>query len=230
MSSSSTELGSGWVTIIQTVKTPLGFFTLVVLFTEVIFGIITGFSEGTDRAYLIWSMIGLIFLLVVIVAIMGVWRSESLSGGGSSTSRIVSQENQLEQKRLPTYGNGVKFEEMRNIDLPAPIENLRQNWNSLDIDAKKLLRRIAAVGGGIEERIVDSQVFDFVAMNQPVVPTSFPKHGLTTEQVVRILRRLHNTKLIVKVETADETFYCLPQKVERDVVLADTTFNRLFDK
>ena len=228
MPSNSNESRSRWISIIQNVKTPLGFFTLVILVTEVLFGMIASFSEGTDRTYLIGSMIVLILALVIIVAIMAFLRPQSLV---SSTSERASQESQLEQKRLPTYGNGAKFEEIRNMDLPTSIENLRQNWTSLDMDAKKLLRRIADVGGGIEERIVDSQSFDFIAMNQPLVPTSFPlKFDLTAKQVLQILRRLHNAKLIVKVEMADETFHCIPQKIERDVMLADTAFNKLFDK
>lgn len=66
--------------IIRTVQTPLGFFSLVVLVVEALFGIIAGFSQGTDRTYLIIGMLGLIFLLIVIVAILAIWRPESLQG------------------------------------------------------------------------------------------------------------------------------------------------------
>ncbi len=68
------------VDIIQTVKTPLGFFTLVVLVVEVILGIAANFSQGTDRTYLIVGMLSLIFLLVIIVAGLAVFRPEALSG------------------------------------------------------------------------------------------------------------------------------------------------------
>lgn len=66
--------------IIQTVQTPLGFFVLVVLVIEVIFGIIAELSEGTDRTALIVGMLVLIFALVGIVAGMAIWRPEGLKG------------------------------------------------------------------------------------------------------------------------------------------------------
>lgn len=66
--------------IIETVQTPLGFFALVVLVVEAIFGIIAAMSEGTDRTYLVVGMLVLIFLLVVMVGAMAVLRPESLRG------------------------------------------------------------------------------------------------------------------------------------------------------
>src|SRR5687768_373125 len=68
------------VDIIQTVKTPLGFFTLTVLVVEVVLGISGNLSQGTDRSNLIIGMLILIFLLIVIVAGLAVFRPEALSG------------------------------------------------------------------------------------------------------------------------------------------------------
>jgi hypothetical protein len=66
--------------IIGAVKTPLGFFVLVVLLVEVIFGITASMSSGSDRTYLIIGMLILIFALVFIVAIMAFYRPTSLYG------------------------------------------------------------------------------------------------------------------------------------------------------
>lgn len=56
------------VSIIATVQTPLGFFTLTVLIVEVALGgVLANFSEELDQSYLLGSMIALIFLLVAIV-------------------------------------------------------------------------------------------------------------------------------------------------------------------
>jgi len=66
--------------VIQSVRTPLGFFTLAVLVVEAILGLTAYFSQGQDRTYLIVGMLVLIFLLVVIVAGMAVFRPEALSG------------------------------------------------------------------------------------------------------------------------------------------------------
>jgi len=71
---------SNRVSIIETVQTPLGFFTLTVLVVEVILGIAANFSQGSDRTYLIISMIALIFLLVAIVAGFAYFRPEALRG------------------------------------------------------------------------------------------------------------------------------------------------------
>ena len=65
------------VDIIQTVQTPLGFFVLVVLIVEAIFGIVAGLSTGADRRYLIFGMLALIFLLVAIVSVIAVFRPEA---------------------------------------------------------------------------------------------------------------------------------------------------------
>jgi hypothetical protein len=66
--------------IIRTVQTPLGFFVLVVLIVEVVFGVIAGFSDGTNRTILIIGMMSLISCLVLLVAGMALWRPESLRG------------------------------------------------------------------------------------------------------------------------------------------------------
>ena len=68
------------VAIISTVQTPLGFFVLVVLIVEVILGILASFSSGNDKTYLVVGMLALIFLLVLIVAGMAVFRPLSLYG------------------------------------------------------------------------------------------------------------------------------------------------------
>src|SRR5260370_25686988 len=55
------------VGIIQAIQTPLGFFVLVVLVVEVVFGIVAGLRAGSDRTYLIIGMIALMFFVVAIV-------------------------------------------------------------------------------------------------------------------------------------------------------------------
>lgn len=68
------------VELINAVRTPLGFFVLVVLIVEIILGITTNFSSGNDRTYLIIGMLVLIVLLVLIVAGMAIFRPTSLYG------------------------------------------------------------------------------------------------------------------------------------------------------
>ncbi len=80
MENKSSSDRSERISIIETVKTPLGFFALAVLLVEAILGITANLSEGTDRTYLIVSMIALIFLLVAIVAALAYFRPEALMG------------------------------------------------------------------------------------------------------------------------------------------------------
>lgn len=79
------------IRIIETVQTPLGFFTLTVLIVEVILGITTNFSQGLERNYLIISMIALIFLLVLIVAGFAYFRPEALKGKRPIEHRLARQ-------------------------------------------------------------------------------------------------------------------------------------------
>ena len=92
------------IDIIQTVKTPLGFFTLVVLIVEGILGVITAnLSQGADRTYLILGMLLLIFLLVVIVAIFALFRPEALSGKRpSSEAKAIIREIPSRPRYLDT--------------------------------------------------------------------------------------------------------------------------------
>lgn len=58
------------VSIIQSIQTPLGFFVLVVLVVEVVFGVVASLREGQDRTYLVIGMIALMFFVVAIVAFL----------------------------------------------------------------------------------------------------------------------------------------------------------------
>lgn len=95
---STGEAPSNRVGIIQAVKTPLGFFSLVVLVVEAILGVTANFSQGTDRTYLIVGMLSLIFLLVIIVAAfayfrpgaLGEERTDFLTRGEDSTAASLS--------------------------------------------------------------------------------------------------------------------------------------------
>lgn len=66
--------------IIEFVKTPLGFYTLVALIAEAVLGFTAIFIERPEKTILVWSMIVLVFLLVILVAIIAFIRPEALSG------------------------------------------------------------------------------------------------------------------------------------------------------
>ena len=64
--------------LIQSVKTPLGFFTLAVLVTEVLLGLLAPKASGGDFTILVISMIVLMFVLVGIVAYISLTKPYTL--------------------------------------------------------------------------------------------------------------------------------------------------------
>jgi hypothetical protein len=67
-------------TVIESVRTPLGFFSLVALIAEAVLGSVAILIERPEKTYLVWSMIALLFLVLVLVAFLAVFRPEALSG------------------------------------------------------------------------------------------------------------------------------------------------------
>ncbi|MCK4488198.1 MAG: hypothetical protein KAU38_15750 [Desulfobacterales bacterium] len=116
--------------VIQTVKTPLGFFTLAVLVVEVILGISANFSQGTDRTYLIIGMLGLIFLLVIIVAGLAIFRPEALSG------KRPLQDNISKTELVPVEDQNItplqKIAKYRELIEQETKNNLLMNFNVPD--------------------------------------------------------------------------------------------------
>jgi len=77
--------------IITIVETPLGFFVLIVLVIESFFGIIVfKSSEGIERAYILFAMFILIFLLAGVVAFLAYYRTEALIGVNSPKTKRSS--------------------------------------------------------------------------------------------------------------------------------------------
>ena len=88
----TTESASKRASLIRAVETPLGFFVLVVLVVEAIFGIASSFFPSPQRSWLIAAMIVLIFCLVGIVALLAYLRPEALRGQRVSDTQIAPNE------------------------------------------------------------------------------------------------------------------------------------------
>lgn len=107
------------IDVIQTVKTPMGFFTLIVLVVEIIFGIAARLSQGTDRTYLIIGMIAVIVLLILIVAGLALFRPEALGGNRPP-------DNSLNFASLSPAERVVRYKELINQETR---NNLLLNFN-----------------------------------------------------------------------------------------------------
>jgi hypothetical protein len=64
----------------EAIKTPLGFFSLIVIVIESLLGGLALASSGTDRTFLIYVIPGILVLLILLVAAIGVLRPEALWG------------------------------------------------------------------------------------------------------------------------------------------------------
>jgi hypothetical protein len=125
MASNSTGASESRTSIIQSVKTPLGFFTLVVLITEVILGVLAQKASGGDFTILVISMIALMFVLVGIVAYMSFRKPDTL------ISETYPARN--EPTSLPPIDSSMPTEEQNSM-LRKENEGLRNElarFNSL---------------------------------------------------------------------------------------------------
>ncbi len=136
---------SNRVRIIETVQTPLGFFTLTVLVVEVILGITANFSQERERTYLIISMVALIFFLILIVAGFAYLRPEALKGERPNERRItrhaagnkeldkaseltslilLHRKNKITPEEYEKYSNAILGPRQRsNLELADPVQS-----------------------------------------------------------------------------------------------------------
>jgi len=126
---------SNRIGIIETVQTPLGFFTLTVLVVEVILGLVTNFSQGPDRTYLIIGMLVVICFLVVIVSVFAYFKPEGLTGKRSLGSGKFDEAYNVTKLILTHRRNKITPEEFGNY---REVLGLKRRLNSLVIDPVQL--------------------------------------------------------------------------------------------
>ncbi len=86
-----------WPAIIQSVQTPLGFFVLVVLVLSVLLFPLAYLAEPSLRFWLTVAIIFLLFLPIICVAILAVFRPEALKGLRPASIPVVSGQVKAEQ-------------------------------------------------------------------------------------------------------------------------------------
>lgn len=125
MAPDSTGASESRTSIIQSVKTPLGFFTLTVLITEVILGLLAQKATGGDFTILVVSMIALMFVLVGIVAYISFTKPYTLINETYSARR--------EPSSLPFIDSSMPMEEQNSIlrKENERLENELSRFNSL---------------------------------------------------------------------------------------------------
>ncbi len=132
MESKSTNNQSNRVRIIETVQTPLGFFTLTVLVVEVILGLVVNFNQEPDRTYLIIGMLILIFLLIVIVSAFTYLNPEALTGKRSRGGGKINEASKITKLILIHKRNKITPEEFGNYR--DEVLGLKRRLNSVIMD------------------------------------------------------------------------------------------------
>lgn len=118
------------INLIEAIKTPLAFFTLVVLVVEAIMGLTIGITSGLDKSMIIVGMIALIFLLVSIVAFMAVKNPASLY---KNTTKNFTQQTLQQEKPIPAVG----CEEYKIL---CNTYDERKNWGKVQLYAEACLK------------------------------------------------------------------------------------------
>src|ERR1043165_6459699 len=91
----ATGIQEGWSKVIAIVKNPLGFFVLVILVLESLFGVIV-YARNIDagvRSGLLISTFAFILTLIILVTAMAIFRPESLFGTRPVTVLTSTQRN-----------------------------------------------------------------------------------------------------------------------------------------
>jgi|GEM_PF-3480143 len=186
------------VSIINTVQTPLGFFVLVVLIVEAILGITASSSSGNDKTFLIGGMLALIFLLVLIVSGMAVFKPPSLYGKAPTTQTNVVISS-VSQDILA----GTQIVKQPKILLASSMSDLKQLQNELQLLQAAFPKSIVAKSDLTSSSFLELlrlNKYDIVQLNATVrVDGSVEfktKDAITGDALVRYLE-LHNTSLLI---------------------------------
>jgi hypothetical protein len=135
---SDNHRGYSKANIIQSVKTPIGLFALVLLLVEGILGVLAYTSQGDERSYLIRSMVFALFLIVVIVTLLSVFRPEALSGGRPQKTLFVDMPKEEIQPKKQDDGEMDDLPKIRGGVLADPklanqVPSLATKFRLVDI-------------------------------------------------------------------------------------------------
>jgi hypothetical protein len=139
MTLDSTDSHEFRTSIIQSVRTPLGFFTLAVLITEVILGLLASKASGGDFTILVVSMVILMFVLVGIVAYLSFSKPYTLINDTYPAKR--------EPSLLQPVDNSLPLEEQNSIlrKENEQLKNELSRFNSLQTQVWAALHRYHTV-------------------------------------------------------------------------------------
>lgn len=97
------------IKIIETTKTPLGFFTLIILVVEALLAYLAAKAGGTDFTVLLVSMIVLVFALVGVVLFTAIKHPEALTVGNPKSDTFDMQVRLVFDEELGNIKDAVAY-------------------------------------------------------------------------------------------------------------------------
>ncbi|WP_433628575.1 hypothetical protein [Nocardia sp. CA-120079] len=154
-------------------RTPLGFFALVILAVEGILAVVAGSTDGADRTFVVIGMVALVLFLVLLVAGMAIWRPHSLYGHGQTApqdppSSAPRDSQQIEVfQRIGRPGFFISSFDSRFLAEDARI--VTDNFPRSSITTR------SASAQGIREGLLN-QKFDIVQLTAPNIDSAGAIH------------------------------------------------------
>jgi energy-coupling factor transporter transmembrane protein EcfT len=149
------------IAIIGAVKTPLGFFALVVLVIEAILGIVAGAISGLDRSITVIGMLVIIIALIGIVAYFSYYRPEALDPKLGNPKRVEIDPTTL---TLPLQQEIQRIRK-ENEELREKVGNLTSlRFRILAMlgehsgSSEAIIARLGIGGGRVDRREVQSLI------------------------------------------------------------------------
>jgi hypothetical protein len=135
--------------IIAAIKTPLGFFSLVIL--VVVEGILAAAARasGTERTFIFAAMVSVVGLLVVIVAYLAYSRPEALAGKRSDLGSLTALKDRVRQLQTENQQWSSKYKQ-----LEEQSAQLRTRLNELTDLKSRIYSYVAGYRSASAETIV----------------------------------------------------------------------------
>ncbi len=190
--------------IISAVKTPLGFFVLVVLVVEGILGTLSGAAlSGSDRSVALYGMFALIGVLIAVVVLLAVFRPEALAGARKDGKLEV----RLEQARATAERTQAENDELR--DGFHRIEEQNRALRAENVRLSEEISRIDSVRSRIWAILLARGSAD---LSQIMGGLDIHFRGPAYDQVLGVLGSLADEGKIQRDESKGGEYYMLTKR------------------
>jgi hypothetical protein len=128
-----------WAGIISVVKTPLGFFVLVILVLEALFGVLV-YTSNVDKAVqsgLLITTFALILILILLVAYLAVYKPGSLPGTNTTTI-LPTSKTARSSSTVKTIQKGEILcacsPQWKGLAFPEDVKAIRESFPKVQVE------------------------------------------------------------------------------------------------